>query len=367
MVKEKSLKKGEKSAEAKQAPAVKKAKKTEAKETERASTAKKAEPEKEKKKSKAGLVIGIIAGVAVLAVGGFFGVKTYFAKTTETVESVEISEDTRSFSGFFKEYLADRVAADNLFGYQFRELTSAETLDKLTELKDGFSKVSRGMNGFEEGEFKELAAVMKSDATEYLALVRTLRAVETGEYASEADRQVAFIKAVDEGQENLRSKLYISRSAFVDDPGGLGNRSILIFKGTALAEVGGGVMNIFVGNIENNIVALTGEDFESGAVKAIAAEKLYGFVNTRVVKFGMGVKNELEKDKLTAVNIELGTSDAKVTRKKVGLFGKTVWKLEEVTEEYGAEALVLRESRGMSQILTETEVAIRGKKKAGEA
>ncbi|MBQ6320936.1 hypothetical protein IJI17_01795 [Candidatus Saccharibacteria bacterium] len=322
----------------------------------------------EKKKRKTGLIVGLVAGLVVLMGGGMVGIRLYFGRTVEMTETVEVSEDTRSFSGFFKEYLANRVAADNLLGYQFREMTNTEILSKLTELKDGFAKVSRGMNGFEEGsEFFEMAEVMKADATEYLTLVRALRAVETEEYAEESDRQVAFIKAVDEEKEKLRSRLYIARSAFADDPGGLTGKDIVMFKGVALVEVGGGVMNVFAGNTENNVVALTGADLASGAVKTIAAEKLYGYTNARIVKLGTGLKDELETGKLTTLEVELGTSEAKITRRKIGLMGKTVWKLDEVTERFGAEALVLRENKGASEILTETEAAVRGKKKTDEA
>ncbi len=326
-----------------------------------------AKPEKAEKK-KTGLKVAVALGVVVMIVGGMFGVRTYLGRTIETEEKVQVSDDTRSFSGFFREYLADRVAAENLMSYGFREKNTEEILDELTKLKDGFAKVSRGMNGFEdESAFAKIAKVMKDDATVYLKLVRELRAVETGEYAEEADRQVQFIKVADEGREGLRSRLYVSRSAYDDDPGKLTGESVLLFSGVTLAEVGGGVMNIYVGNVENNATVVTGGDFASGAAQAIAAEELYGYTAARMVKLGAGVKAELETGRLKAIDVaELNTSEATVHKLTTGLAGKTVWKLGEITEKYGADVLILKEEKGMSQILTETEEAIRGKKKSGE-
>ena len=119
----------------------------------------KEEKEEKPKKSKKGLVIFLVA--LVILVGGAFAAKMILTKTSVATETVKLADDARGFSNYFKEYLTDRAEAEQLFSYSFRELKNEEILNKLTELKDGFSKVSRGVAGnYGKSEDKELAEVM---------------------------------------------------------------------------------------------------------------------------------------------------------------------------------------------------------------
>lgn len=327
----------------------------------------KAPEKKPKEKKKVGKIVGIILGVVVVLAGALVGAKLILGRTTTETLTVELPDDTRSFSGFFKEYLADRVKAENLMAYKFREEGTAEILEELTALKDGFSKVSRGMNGFdEESEFYELAKIMKSDANAYLTLVRELRAIETGEYADEADRQVAFMKAVETRGEELRSRLYVSRSAYEEGKSGLSTEAILIFEGSAMVEVGGGVMNLFLGDTTENLTAVVNRDFTEGVVQTVEGGKLYGYTNARLVKFGERVKDLLELGKLVDVKITLKTGEAEIWKRKLSLIGETTWSLEKTLEKEGIRGVVGESKGSMSQTLTEAEAAIRGKNKTGE-
>ncbi|MBQ3274951.1 hypothetical protein IJH46_00820 [Candidatus Saccharibacteria bacterium] len=318
------------------------------------------EPKEPKEKQKhSGAVIGILV-VLILVLAGAGGYFYYQkTKTVETTETVEVSDEARNFSNLFKEYLADRIDAQNLYSFTFRNLSNTEILDKLTELKDGFSKVSRGMNNYdEESEYAEIAAILKNDATVYLKSIRELRAVMTATYEDEADRQVQFIKVVEGSDENLRSGLYLSRAAFGEETEGIGKEGILIFEGMGLAEVGGGVMNIFVGDLDANVTAVTTGDFQE-TVRKIDSEKLYGFVNSRLVRFGKGILDELEVGKLETAKVTLGTGDAEVYRKKVSILGKSTW---DFRDENAITGLIKVEEKGMSEILAETAEGIRGKK-----
>ena len=197
-------------------------------------------------------------------------------KTTVVTETVKLADDARGFSNYFKEYLTDRVEAEELFSYMFREIDNEKILNKLTELKDGFSKVSRGVAGnYTKSEYKEMAEVMKADADAYLAMVRELRAIMTESYAEEGDRQLAFMRKVEEMSGSLRSAVYIARAAFGEVVSGFSSKGVLAFDGSAMVEVGGGVANVFLGDAENAVVAVSTDDLD-GTVKAIDAKKLYG-------------------------------------------------------------------------------------------
>ena len=195
----------------------------------------------EKKSAKKVALIVLI--VLVILGGGGFALKTVLTKTTVTAETVKMPDDARGFSNYFKEYLLSRVRAERLFSYSFRDLSDDEILNELTELKDGFSKVSRGVNSaYKNSEYRELAGVMESDSAIYLTAVRELRTVMTdGAYGNEGDRQLAFMRKVEETTKELRSALYIAREAFDGDVSGLSSKGVLLFNGVALVEVGGGV------------------------------------------------------------------------------------------------------------------------------
>ena len=240
-------------------------------------------PEKKEKKSKKGLVIFLVALVVI--VGGLFAAKVVLTKTTVTTETVKLAEDARGFSNYFKEYLTDRVEAEELMGYEFRNMNSEEILRELSSLKDGFSKVSRGVGSYKTGEYKELAEVMEADAATYLSAMRELRAIMTASYAEEGDRQLAFMRKVEEVTPELRSALYLATAAYEEDVSGFSSKSVLVFEGTVMMEAGGGVANIFLGDFADLVVAVSSDDMDE-TVKPIDAKKLYGSVGSRVVEIG---------------------------------------------------------------------------------
>ena len=333
--------------------------KVEKKEEEKAEKPEKKEAKE--KKSKKGLIIFLVALAVV--VGGLFAAKMILTKTTVTTETVKLADDVRGFSNYFKEYLTDRVEAEQLFSYSFRELKKEEILKKLTELKDGFSKVSRGVAGnYGKSEYKELAEVMQADADAYLSMVRELRAIMTEGYAEEGDRQLAFMRKAEEESKNLRSALYIARAAFTEDVSGFSSKGVLAFNGNVMVEVGGGVVNIFLGDFGNNVVAVSTDDFDNGTVKAIDAKKLYGYASWRVVEIGESLKGELESGWFKQVKIEMGNTDAKVEKTKISMVMKNVWGMDEELKTQGIKGLVETEKKAMAERLSEFLSGLKGKK-----
>jgi len=320
----------------------------------------KEEKEEKPKKSKKGLVIFLVA-LAVL-VGGAVAAKVILTKTTVTAETVKLSDDVRGFSNYFKEYLTDRVEAEELFDYSFRELGGEEILNKLTELKDGFAKVSRGVSGnYVKSEYKEMAEVMRADAEAYLSMVRELRAVMTASYEEEGDRQLAFMRKVEEESKSLRSALYVARAAFSEDVNGFSSKGVLAFEGNVIVEVGGGVANIFLGDVANNVVAVSTDDLE-GTVKAIEAKKLYGYAGSRVVGIGESLKGELESGWFKRVKMEVGNTEAKVEKTKISMVMKNVWGMDEELKKEGIKGLVNTEKKSVAEELNEFIGGLKGKK-----
>lgn len=320
----------------------------------------KKEKEKKEKKSKKGLIIFLVALVVI--VGGLFAAKMILTKTTVVTETVKLADDARGFSNYFKEYLTDRVEAEELFSYTFRELDNEKILNKLTELKDGFSKVSRGVAGnYTKSEYKEMAEVMKADADAYLAMVRELRAIMTESYAEEGDRQLAFMRKVEEMSGSLRSAVYIARAAFGEDVSGFSSKGVLVFDGSAMVEVGGGVANVFLGDAENAVVAVSTDDLD-GTVKAIDAKKLYGYVGSRVVKIGESLKSELESGWFKQVKAEVGNTEVKVEKTKISMVMKNVWSMDEELKAQGVKGLVETEKKSVAERLNEFLSGLKGKK-----
>lgn len=315
------------------------------------------EPEKKagKKKGKAGKVIAIVAGIlVVLGAGGYF-LKGYLTRTVAETETVAVAEDMKEFSGFYKEYVLNRLKITELGSYTFRTLSKEEILSQLSALKDGFSRISRGMNDVHEGsEYKEMAEILKNDATVFLKEIRELRAVMTEEFGNEADRQAKFMTIVSENENMLRSGIYLSPSAFEEGRGGLASEGVMIFRGEGITEVGGGVMNIFVGDVEKGAVAVVASDF-SETVRTIRAEKLFGWTGGSLVKIGTGVKAEIEVGKLNEIKAEVKGGEATVARRKVDLRFKTTWDL---TEELGSEAGVVGEKKSSEKLISEVVEAI---------
>ncbi|MBQ3294487.1 hypothetical protein IJG98_02050 [Candidatus Saccharibacteria bacterium] len=320
----------------------------------------KKEKEKKEKKSKKGLIIFLVALVVI--VGGLFAAKMILTKTTVVTETVKLADDARGFSNYFKEYLTDRVEAEELFSYMFREIDNEKILNKLTELKDGFSKVSRGVAGnYTKSEYKEMAEVMKADADAYLAMVRELRAIMTESYAEEGDRQLAFMRKVEEMSGSLRSAVYIARAAFGEDVSGFSSKGVLAFDGSAMVEVGGGVANVFLGDAENAVVAVSTDDLD-GTVKAIDAKKLYGYVGSRVVEIGGSLKSELESGWFKQVKAEVGNTEVKVEKTKISMVMKNVWSMDEELKAQGVKGLVETEKKSAAERLNEFLSGLKGKK-----
>lgn len=315
--------------------------------------------EKPEKKSKKGLVIFLVALVVI--VGGLFAAKVILTKTTVTTETVKLAEDARGFSNYFKEYLTDRVEAEELMGYEFRNMNSEEILAELSRLKDGFSKVSRGVGSYKTGEYKELAEVMEADAATYLSAVRELRAIMTASYAEEGDRQLAFMRKVEEVTPELRSALYLATAAYEEDVAGFSSKGVLVFDGTVMVEVGGGVANIFLGDFADLVVAVSSDDMDE-TVKPIDAKKLYGYVGSRVVEIGKSLSGELESGWLKDVKAEVGASEVKLTRTKISLVMKNVWSMNEELERQGIKGLMSGEKKSVAEKLGEVVKGLKGAK-----
>lgn len=317
----------------------------------------------EKEKNRRGKkILGVFLGILIiLGVGGVLGYK-FSTRTKVTTEIIEIAEDEEGFSDYFKEYVANRAEVDNLFTYTFRDLTNEEILDKLSEIKEGLGKVSRGMNEVDgDSEYAEMAEIMKSDATKLLSTIRELRAVMVKEYGSDGDKQLAFMERAQMGENELRSQLYLSRAAFTKETGGLSSKGIVILQGEILAEVGGGVMNVFLGDFEDGVTGVTTDDFAETA-KTIEANKMFGLVNEDLVKIGTGVKNELEIGKINIINVQIAEKKATITRMKMSLAGKATWNFKQELEEQGFLGLVKADEGTISERLTETILKLKEKK-----
>ncbi len=316
------------------------------------------EKPKKEKKSKKGLVAFLI--VLVLLAGGAFVAKKFLTKTTVKTETVKLADNARGFSNYFKEYLLDRLRAEELFNYTYKELPSETVLKKLATLKDGFSKVSRGMSGYSKSGFKELAEVMKSDADEYLPVVRELRAVMTGGLSKE-ERMTEFEKIVGAFKEKLRSAVYVAKAAFKSDVAGFSSKGILAFKGKAVVEVGGGVANILVGNTKEQILAVSSDTLEKD-VKAIDAQKLYGYTSARVFEIGKSLKETVESGWFKNVKADVGSSAVTIETTRISVILKSVQGMNEELKEQGIQGLLETEEKTVAENIEEAIVGIKGKK-----
>ena len=316
-------------------------------------------PVKEKK-SKKGLITFFI--ILVVIVGGAFAAKMFLTKTSIVTETVKLADDARGFSNYFKEYLTNRVEAEELLGFGFKNLTNEEILNKLTEIKDGFSKVLRGVSGnYNKSTYKEIAEVMKADAEAYLSMVRELRAVMTADYGAEGDRQSAFAQKTEEMSGALRSAIYVARAAFDGDVAGFSSKGVLTFSGNVMMEAGGGVVNIFLGDTTNSVVAVSTDTLDE-TVKAIEAQKLYGFTNSRVVEIGKSLRDEIEGGWFKYVKAEVDGMDVKLTKTKVSMVMKNVQGMDEELKAQGMKGLVEREKKSTDERLTEFLSGLKGKK-----
>lgn len=293
---------------------------------------------KENKKGrgkKIGIILGVVLGVLIMVGGGYMVLKREIVETEELV----VVQEGKEFSRVFTEYIQGRLEATELFQEEFRKLEDEEIVEKLAELKDTFSGVAKEVATKYQGtEFEEMAEIMKNDTTVYLKEVRELRQVLTGSGVS-ADKQVELLKITQENEELLRSAVYLAESAFPEGASGLGGKGVMIVQGEMLTEVGGGVMNVFVGNTEKKVVAVSTDDY-SETVKTIRAEKALVFSGGEVRKIGEGVKNELVTGKLKVVTVqEMSGGEAKLEKRLISLLGETTWSLAPKLEARGIMGL----------------------------
>jgi hypothetical protein len=252
---------------------------------------------------------------------------------------VKLASVARGFSNYFREYIIDRLEAEELLKNTYSELSDEAILNKLSGLKEGFSKVSRGVSGnYKNSEYKELAEVMKSDADEYLTIVRELRSIVTGGGSAE-EKKEAFKKRVEETSESLRSAIYISRAAFNSDVSGFSSKSVLAFQGKAMVEVGGGVANIIVGDTVNGIVAVSSDTVEND-IKAIEAEKLFGYTSARVFELGKSLRGVLESGWFKNIKAEVKNTEVKLETTKISMIFKNVNGMDKELEEHGIHGLL---------------------------
>lgn len=310
--------------------------------------------EAKEKKSGKGWIALIIA--LVLLVGGAFAAKTILTKTSVKNETVKVSDDARGFSNYFKEYLIDRIEIEKIINTEFEKIDKSEVLGRLTSLKDGFSKVARGTSGnYAKSIYTQMATVMESDASMCLTFVRELRGILTDDDKATFDKKVAEIK------EGFRSALYVKRAAFTGEETGLSSKGVVAFEGGAMIEAGGGVMNIFVGNFQDGVVAVSSDDFDE-RVKAIDAEKLYGYNGVRVIEIGESLDSELESGWFKNIKLEIGSLEAKKTLTKVSLVLKSMSGVEEELRNMGIKGLVEKEEKTTNEYLTEAVAGLKGKK-----
>lgn len=314
----------------------------------------------EEKKSKKGWIVFVV--ILILLAGGGFAAKMLLTKTTVQVDTVELADGARGISNYFKEYLVDRVKAEELFKYSYKTLKKDKVLDELSDLKEGFSKVSRGVAGnYKSGEYKEIAEVMSSDASVYLTAVRELRSIMTSDYSSEDKMQSAFVKKVEEVTKDLRSALCVSKRAFYGDVSGFSSKGALIFEGQVMVEVGGGVMNIVFGDYDEKLVAVsTGQMGEE--IKLIDAVKLYGYTSTRLINIGTSLSSEMESGWVKHVKADVSRTEVKLTRTRISTVMKSAKNMDEELKTQGINGLLGEEEQSGEDELAEVVKGLTGKK-----
>jgi len=338
-----------------------KAKKQAEKEQKR-DEAKRCEKDDEKPKKKHWKkILAFLIVVAILGGGGYFA-KAYFTKTTVETVTSQFSGDARGFSNYFKEYLLDRMRAEQLFSYSYKELSTDDILAELSELKNGFSKVSRGVSGnYRSSEYQELAEVMESDSSIYLVAVRELRNVMMTSYENLESRQAEFEKKVNETTEGLRSAIYHARAGFPENASGLSSKGALIFKGSVLVEAGGGVANILLGDFAAQNTVVTTDELEE-TVKAIDAKKLFGYASSRLIKLGDSLSACLEEGWVRSIKTDVRYKEADIITTRISLIMKTAARMNDELKEQGIEGFLKAEEKTEKEMLSELITGLKGKK-----
>ncbi|MBR5389376.1 hypothetical protein IK146_02345 [Candidatus Saccharibacteria bacterium] len=293
--------------------------------------------EPKKKNAKTWIILLVLV---ILIGGGGFAAKTILTRTTVGEESAKLADDARGFSNYFKIYLTNRVRAEELLKYSFKELANEQIVAELSDLKEGFSKVLNGLSGnYGTSEYKELAEVLEADAQTYLTAVRELRSVMTSGFGSEDECRAAFAKKVEETTGELRSALYIATRAFDGDVAGFSSKSVLIFHGSVLVEVGGGVMNILLGDFDGLYVSISSVQMSEN-IKLIDAQKLYGYASTRLFRIGTSLNGILESGWLKDIRADVSRTDVKLTTTRISMVMKNVRGLDEELQEQGIKGLI---------------------------
>ena len=306
-------------------------------------------------------VIVIVVVLGILGAGGYF-VKSFLTKTTVVTETVQLSTDARGFSNYFKEYLSDRIKAEVLFNHTYKESSTDVILSELSSLKDGFSKVSRGVgDNYKTSDYKELAEVMASDSLIYLSAVRELRNVMTDGYETLEERQKAFENKVKETTQGLRSAFYDAQSGFEGDVSGLSSKGVIMFNGGVLVEVGGGVMNIMLGDFDISMTVVTTDDMEE-TVKSIEAQKLYGYASSRLVKIGEGLGAMLEPGWVKNIKLDVRSRDAEITTTKISLVMKNASGVNDELKGQGIEGFSGADKKSEIDLLEGFVKGLKGKK-----
>lgn len=317
----------------------------------------------EKQKNKGGkwkiaLIFGIL--LILVGVGGFFAYK-YLKREQVTTETVKIETDSKEFSGYFKTYLSSRLAFERLTEYGFREMSTEEILDELSDIKDGFSKASKGVtDSYKGSEFEEIAEIINSDAAVFTKIIRELRRIESGNYTDEADRQLDFMKASTADEESLRSALCLARGALGSESEGINGEAILIFEGDVMVEVGGGVMNVLVGDLEQNVTAIGANDL-NGIIRRINSDKLFGLYEGELIQIGKGLREEVETGKLTEIKVEKKQGEAEVITTRIPVIGESTWGLKTRLNEEGIKGLIEVGGGDIEKNLNETIDLLSGK------
>ena len=314
---------------------------------------------KSEKKKKRIVTISVVALVLIVLGCGGFGAFKYFTRAVEEKYAVVVPEDARSFTSSFKDYLLMRTEMVRLIKYGVGNWSNEQILNKLIELKEGFSRVSRAVDvGYEESEYKDLSGVMAYDATTYLKVVRELRRVVTGNYENEADRQAKFVEVAQDWDKEIRSGFYVMRAAFEEDVEKLWEKGVLVFSGGMMVEVGEGVINIYVGDYDKGVTAVTTDDTQE-KIKMVRGKGLYGLVSGRLVKIGEGLKEELELGKLTEIKVTIEEKEAWVEKTRASLVMKS-------TKDLDVTGLVAESEENEAAVLDKTIDLMRGKK-SGES
>ena len=303
-----------------------------------------------------GLVVVIIGGVFGVIKWKLGGVRVEISTADESeVAAVRVNYLGKAEGSVLEEFCRYNLLAQDLLGGGFRELNAVEIAEGLNELKEGFSQVLKTATELDRTtDFAAVQEIILNDTANFLTEIRSLRQVMARTYENEADQQMDFLKVVSEENAEMRSAVYVSRYAFEGDETRIVRRSAVLAQGKLLVEVGGGVMNIMVGDYKQGVVGLSDEDYQEN-IKTLAGEDEFILLTTgELVRIGESVKGELVSGQATMLKVQEVTEcenkkqrgekckEITVERTKVGLFGRSVFEVAELLEARGGGGLLKR-------------------------